>query len=226
MAEGIAAGEGVAVHRPRVGAEAKVGEGTVVAVTLQEPVQPGVIQAKAHVVLLRAGIEPVGVEPVGVEDVLGRIGRVGLVDAGEGVLVVVAVGAVAVGRLGVAGLVGHLVDIGVGVVAEVAVLGRPVAVVFDLGQPLTPGGVLIGLGELTRDLLRQDVARYPEVVEVGGLLAGGPGVLGLAGAAVQRVVGEPGGGGRGAGLVELGDRGHALEAVVGVALHQLVLGDD
>src|SRR5919198_5426214 len=63
IAEGVAATEGVAVHRPGVGCETQVGQCAVVAVTLQEPVQSGVIESEAHVVFAGARIEAIGVEP-------------------------------------------------------------------------------------------------------------------------------------------------------------------
>ncbi len=104
-ADGVAAGEGVAVQGEGVVAELEVGEGAVEGVALEEAVAAGVVDAEAHVVLAGAGVEAVGVEAVGVEEVLGGVLGVGFVDAGEGGLVVGAVGGVPVGRFGVAGLV-------------------------------------------------------------------------------------------------------------------------
>jgi hypothetical protein len=61
--------------------------------------------------------------------VLGGVGRVGFVDAGELGVVVAAVGGVAVGGFRVAGLVGEGFDVGVRVVAVEGVLIGAVAVV-------------------------------------------------------------------------------------------------
>ncbi|MFE7394185.1 hypothetical protein [Streptomyces sp. NPDC057582] len=53
-----------------------------------------------------------------------------------------------------------------------AVLRRPVAVVLDLRQALAPCAGLVGLGQLTADLLVQYLTRHSEVVVVRGLAIG------------------------------------------------------
>lgn len=112
------------------------------------------------------GVPPLGVAAVGVVVLLGRVGGVGLVDAGELRVVVAAVGAVAVSGLGVSVLVGQGFDVGVAVVAVEAVLARPVGVVLDLGEPFTPRAVLVRLGQLIADLLVEHLTGQTEVLVV------------------------------------------------------------
>jgi hypothetical protein len=50
-ADGVAAGKGVPVHRPRAQTQIEVSEGTVVVVAREEPVEAGVVVAEAHVVV-------------------------------------------------------------------------------------------------------------------------------------------------------------------------------
>src|SRR6266542_267642 len=140
-ADRVAAAEGVPVAGERVEAEVHVGQGAVVVVAGQEPVQRGAVVPEAHVVRAGGLVPSLGVEPVRVVRLLRRVDRVGLVDATELGAVVLAVGGVAVGGLGVAGAVGHLVDVGVRVVAVVAVFLGAVGVVLDLREPFAPGRV-------------------------------------------------------------------------------------
>jgi hypothetical protein len=88
-----------------------------------------VVVAEAHVVGAGDRVPAFGVVPVEVVRLLGRVLRVGFVDAGELGVVVAAVGGVAVGGLRVAGLVGEGFDVGVWVVAVEGVLIGAVAVV-------------------------------------------------------------------------------------------------
>jgi hypothetical protein len=104
-----------------------------------EPVEAGVVVAEAHVVATGRRIEAFGVEPVRVVRLFGRVGGVGLVDAGELGIVVAAVRGVPVRGFGVPGSVSDLLDIAVRVVPVEPVLLTAIGVVFRLRQPLTLG---------------------------------------------------------------------------------------
>jgi hypothetical protein len=184
IADRVAAGERVPVTGERVVGQVHVGEGAVVQVPGDEAVDARGVVPEAHVVGARVLVPALGVEAVRVVLILGGIGRVGLVDAGELGPIVVAVRGVAVGGLGVAVVVGHRLDVGVAVVTVVAVLRRPVLVVLDLREALTPRAVLVRLGELAGHLLVQHLLGQAQVAEVGGLTVGR-----LGGGAIQRVEG-------------------------------------
>nr|SBP01078.1 hypothetical protein BN4615_P10594 [Nonomuraea gerenzanensis] len=227
VGDGVAAGKGVAVAGPGVEGEGQVLKGAVIGIEVEETVEAGIVVAEPHVVHAGGVIPALAVEAVGVVLLLGRgIDGIGFVNAREEFVVVTAVGGVAVGGAGVAVLLGDLLDVGVRVVAVIGRLFRTVGVDLHLGQPLAPGAVLEGLGELAGHFLVQHLGGQSEVGEGGGLGARGAFLLGLGRRAVQRVVGVAGHRGRDAVAAEFLVLDDVVEAVVGVLLQRLAGGLD
>src|SRR6266536_2673439 len=236
VADGVAAGQGVAVLGQRVQCEAEVGQGAVELVLLQEGAEVGAVAAGAHVVAAgagghgwAAGGDGAGVHAparvaVGVERGLG-VGvaagqRLGV--GGRGVAS--AVGAVAVAGGDVAGVVQQLRHRAVHVGAVGVGAAGPAAGGIGQAQAMAEGvvGVGLGLGVAAAGLLLLgDQAGQALEGEAGGAVLGGAGVvLDLFGGAVQRVVGVAGGVGARPGGVVAGP-GQPVEVVVGVVDHQV-----
>src|SRR6266542_1274915 len=167
-ADRVAAAEGVPVAGERVEAEVHVGQGAVVVVAGQEPVQRGAVVPEAHVVRAGGLVPSLGVEPVRVVRLLRRVDRVGLVEDRAGQTEVVEVCGLLLRGAGIGRLGRRAVQRVVRVPGHDGVGADLLPVLRDVVEPV----VAIALDDLTAGGHRVQPAVRVVVVRGRGTAAG------------------------------------------------------